>query len=98
MPELILNNGIAMPQLGFGTIQQFGEQITDNVAFALNNGYKLIDTANRYGNEVEVGLGLKNPGSSARNIFSKQSSVPPFTRTTALLTERLSGLVWTISI
>ena len=69
MPELILNNGIAMPQLGFGTIQQFGEQITDNVAFALNNGYKLIDTANRYGNEVEVGLGLKKSGLKREKYF-----------------------------
>ena len=69
MSELILNNGIAMPQLGFGTIQQFGEQITDNVAFALNNGYKLIDTANRYGNEVEVGLGLKKSGLKREKYF-----------------------------
>ena len=69
MSELILNNGIAMPQLGFGTIQQFGEQITDNVAFALNNGYKLIDTANRYGNEVEVGLGLKKSGLEREEYF-----------------------------
>ena len=69
MSELILNNGIAMPQLGFGTIQQFGEQITDNVAFALNNGYKLIDTANRYGNEVEVGLGLKKSGLAREEYF-----------------------------
>lgn len=58
-----------MPQLGFGTIQQFGEQITDNVAFALNNGYKLIDTANRYGNEVEVGLGLKKSGLAREEYF-----------------------------
>ena len=69
MSELIINNGIAMPQLGFGTIQQFGEQITDNVAFALNNGYKLIDTANRYGNEVEVGLGLKKSGLKREKYF-----------------------------
>jgi diketogulonate reductase-like aldo/keto reductase len=59
MSTILLKNGIEMPQLGFGTIMQFGNQITDNVAFALNNGYKLIDTANRYGNEVEVGEGLR---------------------------------------
>ena len=51
--QVVLNNGVVMPQLGFGTINQFGDQITDNVAFALTHGYKLIDTANRYGNEVE---------------------------------------------
>jgi len=69
MSEIILNNGVVMPQLGFGTIQQFGQQITDNVAFALNNGYKLIDTANRYGNEVEVGLGLKQSGLKREEYF-----------------------------
>lgn len=69
MSTIILNNGVEMPQLGFGTIMQFGEQITDNVAFALNNGYKLIDTANRYGNEVEVGLGLKKSGLAREEYF-----------------------------
>lgn len=67
--RMILNNGYAIPQLGFGTINQFGEQITDNVAFALNNGYELIDTANRYGNEVEVGLGLKKSGLKREDYF-----------------------------
>ncbi len=64
-----LNNGYVIPQLGFGTINQFGEQITDNVAFALNHGYDLIDTANRYGNEVEVGLGLKKSGRPRESFF-----------------------------
>lgn len=58
-----------MPQLGFGTIGQSGEQIIDNVAFALNNGYGLIDTANRYGNETEVGLGLKRSGLHREDYF-----------------------------
>lgn len=62
MSALTLNNGVQLPQLGFGTILQFGQQVTDNVAFALNNGYTLIDTANRYDNEAEVGLGLKQSG------------------------------------
>lgn len=69
MTTIKLNNGVEMPQLGYGTILQFGDQITDNVAFALNNGYKLIDTANRYGNEVEVGLGLKKSGLKREEYF-----------------------------
>ena len=64
-----LNNGVQMPQLGFGTINQAGEQIIDNVAFALRNGYSLIDTANRYGNEVEVGQGLKKSGLQRDEYF-----------------------------
>ena len=66
---ILLNNGVKMPKLGYGTIAQFGEQIEDNVAFALNNGYRLIDTANRYGNEVEVGRGIKKSGVDRKDIF-----------------------------
>ena len=43
MDYIILNNGVKMPKLGFGTINQFESQITENVSFALNNGYQLID-------------------------------------------------------
>ena len=66
---ITLNNGYQIPQLGFGTIQQFGKQIEDNVAFALNHGYQLIDTANRYENEVEVGKGLKLSGLKREYYF-----------------------------
>ena len=66
---ITLNNGVKMPQLGFGTIGQYGEQITKNVVFALNNGYGLIDTANRYGNETEVGEGLKKSGLKREDYF-----------------------------
>ena len=40
-------------------MSKFGEQITDNVTFALHHDFELINTANRYGNEVEVRFGLK---------------------------------------
>lgn len=56
---ITLNNNIEMPLLGYGTIGQSGEELENNISFALHNGYQLIDTANRYGNEVEVGKGLK---------------------------------------
>lgn len=69
MEYVTLQNGVAMPMLGYGTIGQTGEQITDNVAFALTHGYELIDTANRYGNEVEVGRGLRRSGLKRENYF-----------------------------
>lgn len=69
MEYITLQNNVKMPMLGYGTIAQAGEQITDNVAFALNHGYELIDTANRYGNEVEVGRGLKKSGRRREEIF-----------------------------
>lgn len=73
---ITLNNGVKFPQLGFGTIRQVGEQITENVAFALNNGYVLIDTANRYDNEVEVGLGLTRSGLS-RDAYFLETKLGP---------------------
>ena len=69
MEYIVLNNGVEMPGIGFGTIMQSGEQLIKNVAFALNNGYKLIDTANRYGNEIEVGKGLKESGVARKDYF-----------------------------
>lgn len=69
MEYATLQNGLKMPMLGYGTIGQAGEQIADNVAFALHHGYELIDTANRYGNEVEVGRGLKKSGRKREDIF-----------------------------
>ena len=69
MEYITLNNGLKLPKLGFGTIGQSGNQITENVSFALNNGYQLIDTANRYGNEVEVGKGLKKSGKKREKYF-----------------------------
>ena len=45
MEYITLQNNVKMPMLGYGTIGQAGEQITDNVAFALHHGYELIDTA-----------------------------------------------------
>ena len=74
--QMVLNNGVIIPQLGFGTIGQEGELITNNVAFALNHGYKLIDTANRYGNEVEVGRGLKKSG-LARDQYFVETKLGP---------------------
>ncbi len=69
MSSILLNNGVKLPQFGFGTINQFGEQLIDNIDFALHNGYTLIDTANRYDNEEEVGLGLKRSGLKREDYF-----------------------------
>lgn len=69
MEYVILNNGVKMPKLGFGTIQQAGKQVEDNVCFALQHGYTLIDTANRYGNEVEVGRAIQASGIKREDLF-----------------------------
>lgn len=64
-----LNNGVPLPLLGYGTIGQNGVDLISNIDFALHNGYQLIDTANRYGNETEVGKGLKKSGLKREDYF-----------------------------
>ncbi len=58
-PDLILNNGVTMPALGFGVFQAAPEETTDAVASAIEAGYRLIDTAAAYGNEREVGEAIR---------------------------------------
>ncbi|MCD8028439.1 MAG: hypothetical protein LUF02_07235 [Erysipelotrichaceae bacterium] len=73
MNTIQLSNDILIPAIGFGTIGQFGKQIEDNVAFALKNGYQLIDTANRYTNEKSVGRGIKKSGIDRKIYLLKQN-------------------------
>ena len=54
-----LNSGYEMPILGLGTWIQDDEETANSVYYALEDGYRLIDTAQYYGNEKGVGDGLK---------------------------------------
>ncbi|KAL7787934.1 NADP-dependent oxidoreductase domain-containing protein [Trichoderma ceciliae] len=54
-----LNNGSEMPAVGLGTWQSKAGEVQTAVSYALQNGYKLVDGAYCYGNEDEVGEGLK---------------------------------------
>jgi methylglyoxal/glyoxal reductase len=64
-----LNNGIHMPIIGFGTWQLYGEQAEKSVFYALKNGYRLIDTAMIYQNEIEVGKAIKQSGIKREELF-----------------------------
>jgi 2,5-diketo-D-gluconate reductase A len=64
-----LNNGVKMPILGFGTYGLRGEVCQQSVADALSVGYRLIDTAKIYGNEEEVGKGIKQSGIDRKELF-----------------------------
>lgn len=55
-----LNNGVLMPLVGYGVFQINGEECVQSVLEALETGYRLIDTAQAYDNEVEVGQAIKN--------------------------------------
>ena len=64
-----MNQYIDMPRLGLGTWQLTDQQASDTVALALQMGYRHIDTAPRYENEVAVGLGLQQSGVARKEVF-----------------------------
>lgn len=69
MEYLTLNNGVQMPLVGFGTFMLSGENCKNAVAKAIENGYRMIDTAEAYGNEKEVGDGIKQSGIDRKDLF-----------------------------
>ena len=69
MEYLTLQNGVQMPLVGFGTFMLGGETCKNAVAAAIENGYRMIDTAEAYGNEKEVGEGIRQSGIDRRNLF-----------------------------
>ena len=69
MTIITLNNGVVMPIIGLGVFQTPPEETTDAVASALEAGYRHIDTAAAYGNEREVGEGIRRSGVPREEIF-----------------------------
>lgn len=69
IPTVKLNNGLAMPVLGFGTYSLRSDICERSVADAISVGYRLIDTASRYGNETFVGSGIKKSGIKREELF-----------------------------
>lgn len=69
VPIIKLNNGVEMPQLGFGTLRLPQETCAENVANAIKLGFRLIDTAKNYANEEEVGRGIKMSGVPRDQLF-----------------------------
>lgn len=60
MEYVLLNNGVSMPMLGFGTFQiSHGAPCREAVAAALAAGYRHIDTASSYQNEEAVGQAIR---------------------------------------
>ncbi|KAL1866186.1 hypothetical protein Daus18300_006850 [Diaporthe australafricana] len=64
-----LNTGAKIPAVGLGTWQSKPGEVRKAVAFALKDGYRHIDAALIYGNENEVGLGIKDSGVPREEIF-----------------------------
>lgn len=68
IPTIKLNNGIEMPQLGIGTFA-VKEDAAERVCHAVKTGFRLIDTAQGYGNEKEVGEGIRKSGIDRKLLF-----------------------------
>jgi diketogulonate reductase-like aldo/keto reductase len=68
VPHLTLNNGVTIPQLGFGVYQVPAED-TATVGAALEAGYRSIDTAAVYGNETGVGRAIAESGIAREDLF-----------------------------
>jgi 2,5-diketo-D-gluconate reductase A len=68
-PNVTLNNGNAIPQLGFGVFQIPPAETGQAVATALRAGYRHIDTAEMYQNEKEVGDAIRNSGLRRDEVF-----------------------------
>ena len=66
----VLSNGVEIPCIGYGTWQTpSGDVARDSVKAAIDAGYRHIDTAFAYGNEVDVGEGIKASGVARKDIF-----------------------------
>ena len=64
-----LSNGICIPKLGLGTWFIPNDQAADAVRNAVKIGYRLIDTAQAYGNEVGIGEGVRTCGMPRESVF-----------------------------
>jgi diketogulonate reductase-like aldo/keto reductase len=70
MKYIVLNNGYKMPQLGLGTfLSKDGNEAYDAVKYALEIGYRHIDTAQMYYNEASIGQAIKDSKVDRKDIF-----------------------------
>lgn len=69
MNKITLNNDIQMPLLGFGTFLMGGAECEESVLTALRSGYRMIDTAEAYGNEDAVGNAIAESGIPRKEVF-----------------------------
>jgi diketogulonate reductase-like aldo/keto reductase len=69
VPDVRLNDGAMMPQLGFGVFQVTDEEAEHAVEVALRDGYRSVDTASAYGNEEGTGRALRASGLPREELF-----------------------------
>ena len=93
IPAVDLGGGVAMPMVGFGTWQLGGRRAYEAVRYALEVGYRHLDTATMYRNEHEVGQALRDSGLDRGEVFVT-TKLPPGNagRARATLAESLRAL------
>lgn len=69
MQTIRLNNGVEMPQLGYGVFQVSPDECERSVSDAIQVGYRSIDTAQVYGNEEGVGRAIRKSGTPRSDFF-----------------------------
>lgn len=69
VPNVTLNNGVEIPQLGFGVFQVKPDETFQAVSTALAIGYRHIDTAEMYANERQVGEAISHAGLTRHDVF-----------------------------
>lgn len=69
MESYTLRDGLQLPKIGFGTYQLNGNVGANAIASALNNGYRLLDTAYNYENEGAVGAALRRSGVARSQVL-----------------------------
>ncbi len=78
MQYVTLNNGVTMPTAGIGTFLLSPDEAEASVLYALECGYRLIDTANAYLNEKAVGRAMKKSGVARRDILLETKLWPAY--------------------
>ena len=67
--NITLSDGNVIPCFGFGCWNAYGDEIKNAVTCAISEGYRYIDSAARYNNEVEVGIGIKESAIARNELF-----------------------------
>jgi 2,5-diketo-D-gluconate reductase A len=93
IPTVDLGGGAVMPMVGFGTWQLSGRRGYDAIRYALDVGYRHLDTATMYRNESEVGQAIRDSGLDRGEVFVT-TKLPPSSagRARATLSESLHAL------
>lgn len=69
MATVILNNGVVMPQIGFGTALLSDDEAYRALSGAFADGYRKVDTASAYSNEIGIGRAIATSGLSRSEVF-----------------------------